>query len=187
MAAEIPTTELQEIIAGTTAKWTRSLGDFPASDGWTLSYAFLRDPDGVLITFSSTASGSDHLVNVDAGTTAGWGAGDYNGQAFVSKAGEKYRVWQGTLTVLPNFASNENLDTRSKAKRILDFIDASFEKLVKKQPVSATIEGVQFHFRSLDELIRARNYWAGTVSQEEQAQTTGGVQGVILARFTRPT
>ncbi len=180
MAAAIPTLEPVSITAGNTAKWTRSFSDYPASDGWVLSYAFLRESDGQPVSITATASGGDHLVNVDAGTTVQWMAGDYNGQGYVSKAGERYLVWTGRLTVAPDFVSAGAIDTRSQARRILAALDNTFEKLARKQVVDAVIEGVQFKFRSYDEFLRARNYWAGVVLKET------GKRKNIYARFTNP-
>lgn len=186
MAAAIPTTEPASITAGDTATWTRSFSDYLASDGWVLSYAFQKEGgDGQPITFSATASGSDHLVNVASTTTLAWLPGDYIGQAYVTKAGERYRVWQGSISVLLNYAAAGMTDPRSKAKRILDFIDASFEKIVQKQAVYATVDGVQLQFRSIDDLVKARNYW-GIVVANERAAAIGRPRGAILARFSNP-
>ena len=55
MAATIPTKEPLTIRAGDTIKWTKSLDDYIASDGWTLSYSFRGT--GGMIDITSTADG----------------------------------------------------------------------------------------------------------------------------------
>jgi hypothetical protein len=40
MAADIPTKEPLTIRAGDTIKWTKSIDDYKASDGWSLSCSF---------------------------------------------------------------------------------------------------------------------------------------------------
>ncbi len=45
MAKAIPTTEPLTFIAGDAWKWDKSFGDFPASDGWQLSYYFRGEQD----------------------------------------------------------------------------------------------------------------------------------------------
>ena len=52
MAATIPTKEPLTIRAGDTIKWTKSLDDYKASEGWTLKYAFRGNAGTVDITGS---------------------------------------------------------------------------------------------------------------------------------------
>lgn len=185
MAAAIPTQEPNTITAGDTAKWKRCLVDYSAADGWVLSYSFRKEGDGQLINFSATASGPDHLVNVLTATTLTWAAGDYNGQAYVSKSGERFRVWQGRITILPDFTTQE-VDTRSQAKIILDYLDEVFEKVSRKQTINATVEGVSLQLRSMDELIKARNYWGTIYAKEQRIRSGRQERPVILTQFTRP-
>jgi hypothetical protein len=80
MAAQIPTCEPDKITAGDTATWIKTLQDFPASEGWTLTYALIMraaaGPDAPY-TFNAVASGNDYLVNVAADVTVGWKPADY--------------------------------------------------------------------------------------------------------------
>ena len=55
MAATVPTKEPLTIRAGDTIEWTKSIDDYKASDGWTLSYSF-RGTGGT-IDITSTADG----------------------------------------------------------------------------------------------------------------------------------
>src|SRR5262249_32207979 len=123
------------------------------------------------------------LISIDSATTQQWLAGEYAVQGYVAKSGERYRIWEGTIVVEPDFVTAGESDKRSKARRILDFLDGSFERLAQKQAVQATIEGVQFQFRTLKELQDARNYWAQIVRNEDPK---AGNKRVILAKFTRP-
>ncbi len=181
MAAPVPEREPLEITAGDTATWSRSLSDYPASAGWVLSYAFLPEGGGQQLQFSGSASGDSHLIAVSAADTNGWADGEYVGQGYVTLGAVRAQVWTGHLTVRPNFANGNQTDPRSKAKKILDFIDASFSKLAQKQVSEAVIEGVQLRFRTMKELQDARNYWATIVAREQ-----GASRRVILSRFVRP-
>jgi len=185
MAADIPTIEPVFITAGDTVRWTRSFSDYSNSQ-YTLSYAFQKEGGDGQITFDASASGNNFLVNLAPGVTAGYTAGRYLGQGYVSKSGERYKVWEGPLEVGENFAAEQlQVDPRTRAKRILDFIESTFEKVVQKQPVAATVDGVQFQFRSLKEWTEARNYWAIVVKQEED-KIAGRKRGVILGVFHGP-
>ena len=186
MAASIPTREPERVTAGDSIKWTRDFSDYPAGT-WTLSYSFLPlAGGGTVITFDATADGTTHLVNVSPADSSAWLAGEYSGQAYVTDGTDRYQVWMGNIEILPNYQGSGSIDTRTKARKILDFIDASFEKLVQKQTVAATIEGVQLQFRSLKELQEARNYWSPVVANEEAAAGTGRKRA-ILAVFTPPS
>lgn len=187
MAIETPTIEPIQITAGDTTAWKRTLADYSAADGWTLSYALVQRVTGLRILFTATADGSDHLVNVAAADTAAWSPGEYDGQGYVSKDGDRYLVWSGYVLILPNFGGEGEVgDTRTTARIILDFIDASFTKLAQKQAVEATIEGVDLKFRSLKELTEARNYWGTIVAQEESNAAGRTGRKRILAQFVNP-
>jgi len=187
MAAAIPAVEPISITAGDSASWTRALADYSASDGWTLTYAFIKvkfPASPLLIT--ATASGSGFLISLTPADTQFWPAGEYNGQGYVTKAGDRRTIWVGSLDVLPDYVTAGAVETRSVARRILDFIESSFEKIVQKQVVEATIEGVQLRFRTLKELQEARDYWLDKVNTEEAVAAGGAPRRCILTRFTTP-
>lgn len=186
MAAPVPNQIPDSIAAGDTLKFQISLTDYQPGDGWVLTYNFLQISTGIALpVFTSTASGTYFLITVTAAVTCVWEAGEYQGQAYVTLGAERHQVWQGKLTVLHNFATESGMDLRTKARKILDFIDCSFEKVVQKQAVRATIEGVQFEFRNLEELQKARNYWAAVVNGED-ASAQGKPRRNLFAMFTRP-
>jgi hypothetical protein len=120
MAASIPTIEPSVIVAGDTAKWTKSLADYLASDGWALSYTLVNAANRY--TFSATASGDDFAVTVAAATTTAYAAGLYDWRAQVAKAAEVFTVGSGQFTVQPSFAAAT--DGRSSAKKSLDQVVA---------------------------------------------------------------
>ena len=64
MAATVPTKEPLTIRAGDTIEWTKSLDDYKASAGWTLSYSF-RGTGGT-IDITSSAGG---LISISGLTT----------------------------------------------------------------------------------------------------------------------
>ena len=70
MSQNIPTSEPESLVAGDTVTWQKTLSDYPASDGWVLSYRLINAAGNIDIT--SSASGDDHLVSVAATATAGW-------------------------------------------------------------------------------------------------------------------
>lgn len=99
----IPTTVPAIITAGDTLAWTRSLPDYPASDGWTIGYRLINASAKIDITGS--ASGQDHAVSITATTSAAYAAGDYVYQEYVSKAGERHTTGTGAITIKPDLAA----------------------------------------------------------------------------------
>jgi hypothetical protein len=184
MAAAIPTSVPSTITAGDTAKWEITLADYDAGT-WTLSYALTPFNAGEVITFSASANGSAHRVNVAATTTQLWLAGEYAYQAYVTSGSERFTVATGAIEILPNLVAAGQIDPRTKARRIVDFLEVTMENWSQKQVSRATIEGVSFEFRTWDDLEKAHSFWAVKVSTEEQI-ASGGSRRCILAQFTTP-
>ena len=68
MSAPIAEVVPAKFTAGDTQKFKQSFADYPASDGWTLTYTLVKT--GTYITFDASASGDEYLVNVAKATTA---------------------------------------------------------------------------------------------------------------------
>lgn len=189
MAAEIPTTEPATIRAGDSVTWTRGYTDYTAADGWTLHYSFRKKgAGGTAIDFDCTTSGALFLASIAAASSADWIPGIYSWVAYVTKADDRYTVGSGDTLVLLNLQGGDasSTDPRTKAERILDFIDRSWERVAQKQVVSSSVEGVNLQFRSIDDLIKARNYWQQIVNAERAAANGSTKGNLILARFVSP-
>lgn len=165
MAAIIPTDEPTTLLAGDTAKWLKTLADYPATEGWVLSYTLVSA--AARITFSATTSGSDYLVSVPAATTSAWLAGAYEWRAQVSKAGEVFTVASGSTTVQASFASA--IDGRSHARKALANIEAYLENAGNLTAAMYEIAGRKLHRINLPELLALRDKYKGEVAREDAA------------------
>jgi len=165
MAAITPTTEPTALLAGDTAKWLKTVADFPASEGWALSYTLVSA--AARITFNATTSGNDYLVSVPAATTAAWTAGAYEWRAQVSKSGEVFTVATGSITVQPSFASA--VDSRSHARKALTNIEAYLENSGNLSASMYEIAGRKLQRISLPELLALRDKYKGEVAREDAA------------------
>jgi hypothetical protein len=194
MAAELRTYEPREVSTGETPQWTKSFDDYPASEGWALSYYF-RGP-GAGFDVAATADGDDFTIAVPAAATADLTPGTYFWQAWVSKADEKYQVGEGSVTVKEGFAAvttETSVDKRSQAKRILDAIDATLEGRATTDQQQYQISGGG-GYRMLmkipvGELITLRKYYAGIYSEElrqARARRGGNLFKTVKVRFTIP-
>jgi hypothetical protein len=171
--ATTPTTEPVSLIAGDTAKWLKTLADYPATDGWVLTYTLINAASKITITAS--ASGSDHLVNVAAATTTGWAAGAYSWRSRVSLGAEVYTVGSGTITVQASFGA-ATLENRSFAAKALENIEAY---LLNTNNLSASmyeIAGRKLQRFPIEDLLAMRDKYRGEVAREKAAENVANGQ-----------
>lgn len=168
---------LPKLVAGDTLKFTVSLADFPAGDGWVLHYRLTpRATGGTARTFDAAASGDDYLVNVPAATTAAWAAGAYTCSAWVTLGTERYAVpsegGQITIEADPS-ALPVGTDTRSQAERDLDAVTLLLSGKAASGMESYRIDtgGVERELRSypLPELLALQRMLRGRVDAERAA------------------
>lgn len=182
MSVPTPDIEPARIVAGDTARWLRSLPDFPASAGWALVYTLVNAAQRY--TFSSSASGADHLVNVSAATTAGWAPGSYGWRAQATLGADVFTIGEGRLEVASAFASAG--DARSSAQRMLDAVDAVLEGRVADGVEAYTIGGRSITRMSVPDLLSLRSRLRVDVARELAAQRSAAglaPAGRIMVRF----
>lgn len=177
------TSEPSRVTAGDTVTWQKTLSDYPASDGWVLSYRLVNAAGHIDITAS--ASGSDHLISVDSST---WAAGVYAWQGYVTKAGKRTTIGRGQITIEANFASAAALDGRSVARQILDnLMDAYKTASAQKAFVQEyEIVGRRMKFNAKTDWIAEINFWTAEVAREENAARRAAGKGLgtrIYERF----
>ena len=120
MAAEPQDFEPEKLTAGVTWKWKKTHSDYPASE-WTLTY-YLRKDGATATSSTGTADEDSFLVTVAASTTSSYAAGVYDFIGVVSKAAEKFIVFDGVLEVLSNPASAYAYDHSKKLQKTVDKI-----------------------------------------------------------------
>jgi hypothetical protein len=160
MATTILSDIPDQITAGDSVAWKRSFSDYSAAEGWALSYAFVKS--GTRITIDGGADGADHLVEVAASTSAGWAAGEYAFQAYVTKAAERYQVDEGLVEILPNYAAaSGGLAALPYCFTVRDAIVAVLEMRATESQTSLAVGGRQIsemsHMELMDALARAKS------------------------------
>lgn len=195
---EYATTEPEKITAGDYVQWKRESSGFsiPTGEvpkytaGWRLTYSLVKA--GTRISLGAdqiAASGDDHLVTIPAATSAGYGAGVYSWQAYVTKSAtsERYMVDSGTIEILPNFAAaSAGYDNRSHVKKVLDALQAKLEsKATKDQEamiVGGQVIGTMPIHRILEWYTKYRQQYEAELAAERVGNSLGtGKQ--ILTRF----
>ncbi len=165
MAADIPTVEPAQIIAGDTLKFQIALGDYSANEGWTLTYTLVNAAQR--ITFAAAADGSDHLVTVAATTTAAYAVGSYDWRAQVSKAGEVFTVRTGRVEVVSAFAAAT--DGRSHVRKVLDAIEARLENRATSEVLEYEIAGRRLRYIPMADLLALRDKYRAELAREDAA------------------
>ena len=178
----IPTTEPARVNAGNTAKWLKSLAEYPASAGWVLTYELVTADQR--ITFSSSPSGDDHLINVAAATTAAWAAGAYQFRALAALLGEVYTVASGRMEVAPAF--DAAVDARSQVRRTLEAIEATLEGRATSATAEYQIAGRSLKYIPIPDLLVLRDRYRRDLRAEEDSAAAAaglGPRGRVFVRF----
>lgn len=169
MAAIIPTNEPAELRAGDTWQWRRDdLGDYPASEGWSLKYYFRNASAKFDIT--ATADGDAYAVEVAKAST-GKTPGAYDWIAVVESTTHRHEVDKGRLTVLPNLAADAVYDARSFARKMLDYIEAALLNRASSDQLDLINAQLDQRAMTRDKgsLTALRNQYRAEVKAEENA------------------
>jgi len=186
MAATTPTTEPSQIRAGETLHFLKSLADYPASDGYSITYSF-RAINGSKIDFTTTADGDAHDAEVSFSETATWLPQTYQGVGIVSNGTEKKQVWQGQLIVLPDLSAlDQGADTRSQAKRTLDNINAVIEGRASSAILNSTVEGTTLQRIPVTDLLMLRDRYTQIVADENSKARGDNRRRRIVSKFVNP-
>jgi len=155
---------------GDTFKATISDDRYPASEGWSLTFAIANG--SAAKTASASASGNDFDLTVAGSTTNTWVAGNYTYTLAVTKGAERYTLATGPIQVLPNLASGSPIDGRSHARKMLDAIDAYLENQATGSQidiVESAIDMRRVKREGKGELIKLRDRYRAEVLAEDQA------------------
>jgi len=169
--AATPTTEPAVVTAGDTLTWSKSLADYPANAGWVLAYRLINAAGKIDITAS--AAGADHLVTVPAATSAGYNAGTYAWQAYVTKAAERYTVGTGSIVIKPNLAAQTGgFEARGTWQKALDDLRAALAAWLTSsgQVAEYEIAGRRMKFASAADIRQRIAIAERELARESQAE-----------------
>jgi len=154
----------------------KHISDYPASEGWALSYSFKPQSNFSLasLTVPGVPDGDGFLVTIPAASANQLQPGSWAYAGYVSLAGERYQIASGVLEVTPNLASVQpGTDLRSPAKRALDGALVAWESVKLGQTV--TLNGRTYTQHNLTDLIKYVNQckadYARELEQEHFAKT----------------
>ena len=140
------------ITAGDSYAITLSLSDYPATAGWSLSYALAG---AAVLTVTSTASGANHLLTLTAAQTATLGDGLYQYRVRAAQGSTVETVTTGTCTVVADVGALAAGEGVSYWQCLKDAAQDALLAMVTGGGVQmVAIAGRQTMFRSPDDLRR---------------------------------
>jgi len=177
MAPVTPSGEPQTARAGDTWTWARSFAEYPASEGWALSYE-LRGPATLTIGGAMVvATGDLHTVTVPATATAPLPAGSYVLVALLTGSGafggRRDSIDLGRLQVTPNPSAVVGGEPLSHAEKMLAQVETAIEDLVAGRTASYMIAGRQVTRLDMAELYRVRMRYSAEVARLRRPQSFG--------------
>lgn len=147
MAPTIPITEPLKFVAGASWQWDKVLPDFPAGDGWQLSYAFRgeTDYDAAWADDVTSPTGEDGFeIRIPPADTAGINPGAYVLWGTVTDGTDTYTPIEWKVNVLPDPTTAVN--AKSANQTILDAIEAA----ISGQWTDAQQKSISIHGRSIE-------------------------------------
>lgn len=148
--SELPAT----MRAGDTLLMSIALSDYPASDGWALSY-YLRKSGGYPVNITSEASDDNHLFDVTSSETMQWAAGEYTYQARVTDGSQTFTVGSGTIEILEDLSIQDaNFDGRTEWQQIRDYTLAVLQGRASMHVLASNINGVDITNMSHEDILK---------------------------------
>lgn len=184
MAAPIPTREPESFTQGVTVQWTKSLGDFNASDSYVLTYEF-SGPSAVTPVVG-TPNGDVWDVTISAAVSALYPVGNLYWQAFVSLGADRFQVDAGTFNVLQDLSTINDFDGRTENQKMLDALDAALLGQATVTQKKYKLGDMEIESMLPTDLMTFRNQYAAFVVQEKRlAKVKNGEShtGQIKIRF----
>ena len=185
MAAQIPTSEPAFLYAGDTLQFTKSFTDYPATDGWALTYYFLADDgSGKKFQVPATASGTGFAVTY---LTSNVEFARYVWRAKVILGAVSVTVATGVIDILPSLENGG--DVRTQNRRTLDNINAVLEGRASSTIMESIVEGTRLNRIPHADLLKLRDRFKQIVLNEEaiaNARAGNPNKTNIFTRFTTP-
>ncbi len=171
-----------EIHAGDTLQFTDSVAEYPAGDGWVLTYSLVNSTTRHTIS----GSGSDHSFDIPMATTAAWTPGDYQWVAFVVSGSERFTVGTGRITIRPDVLTTP-ADGRTHAEKVLTALEALLEGRAGRDHMAVTINGRAITRMPITDLIKWRDQYRAELRRIQQAERIARGEGLsanqIRVRF----
>lgn len=162
--------EPDELAQGDTLAFTKSLGDYPASAGWSLVYEMRGQ--GQDIEFSSTASGDDHVLGVAAVATAQWLPGGYVLAGYaVNTTGERHQIYEAPFVVGQNLqGAPGEIEVKTFAQKMIEQIETAMLAKAGDDLAASQVGDSRFQLLTPEQLRTEHGYWKQVRANEVALQ-----------------
>lgn len=164
---------------GSTVEYTRTVTDYPATAGWTLSVHIAGRSK---LSKNASASGSDYAVLLTAADTAVLEAGTYTWLERVTDGTAVHDVGSGTVTITPNVATAAAGDLRSFDEKALEAIEAALLVDMGSTTVSYQVAGRGEVTMDRREAMKLRDTLARRVNRSRNGGRLGQTMQVSFRR-----
>jgi len=166
-----------ELTAGETVSKTIAMADYPAADGWAVSYR-IAAPTPITQACTGGTAGA-WVLSLSSAQTLTMTAGRVRFDALATKTvgaavTEVVAVDCGTIAVRPSPLAT------SSWSAVLTSVDAAIATWGVSDQRSMSIEGMSVSFKSLDELLNLRAFCTQQISRDKGNQRPH----ILRARFT---
>lgn len=167
------------ITAGDSVAITLTLADYPASDGWSVSWA-LAGPS--VLTVTSTADDDDHLLDATIAQTSALTAGLYEWTLRATLSTYSRVFSTGRITIDPDLASAGDGDFTSWEETTIVVLRAAIAGTIEGGMKMHMINGRQVMELSLEEQLKTL-----AMLESRQAQRSGnGFGSTIRYSYRNP-
>lgn len=168
MAFQAPTCEPSTLIPGTSWSWTKTLVDYPPSEGWTFKYQ-LTGKSSFGFAAAPDPTNTFWVVSVAPDKSAPLAAGPYRltGIVTLPATTEMHPAVFGNVTVEPNPLVADGTDQRQFAEIMLGLLETEIQARVKglgNAVNSYAVDGRSFNKMTLAELRIERNRFSWEVA-----------------------
>jgi len=154
-----------EFVAGDTLAFNRRLADYPADQGWSLLYELRGGTQAV--SFTSTASGSDHACVVSAATTSTWAPGSYVLEGYAVNGDQRFTIYYGALAIRLNLQTAPgNAPIQTFAQQMLAQIEQTMRAKAGDDLAASQLGDTRFQYLTPEQLRIEHGYWKGVRRQE---------------------
>lgn len=168
------------ILAGDSYAITLTLPDYPATGGWSVTYAVAG---GGVDTWTSVANGDAHALTLTAAETGALPAGLYQYSLRAIKAGGTVETLErGTITVERDVAQLAAGEGVSWAETTLAVVEAALSNTLTGEMKMYMIAGRQVMTFSPAELMRLRSQLRTELAIQRGGRPAGGSIQTVFAR-----
>jgi len=173
------TSEPQDLYSGDSKSWSVTLSNYPASEGWALTYYFSQAGE-TPTPIPTTPVGDDYLVSLTPQLTGLMNPGKWSWVSRVAKGSELITVDRGSLKILPD--PSKPYDSRSHAEKALEAITATLEGRLTESVTEYTIDGVMCKHMTHEELLKLHMLYKAMV---RRGLGKPGVRGIPAGSIFR--